>query len=79
MCPPGHIRAPHYLRGKVGIVERSLGTFGNPELQAYGHKGPKQPLYRVRFTMAELWGDQAEQPTDTLDAEIYGHWLERCD
>ena len=77
MMPPGHIRTPAYLRGKVGVIERALGRFGNPELQAYGHLGgPEQPLYRVRFTMAEVWGDAAETPTDTLDAEIYGHWLE---
>jgi nitrile hydratase len=26
--------------------------------------------------MAEIWGAQAENPDDTLDAEIYEHWLE---
>jgi len=30
----------------------------------------------VRFTMAELWGDSAEHPDDTVDAEIYEHWIE---
>lgn len=80
MMPPGHIRTPAYLRGKTGVIERPLGAFGNPELQAYGHlDGPKQPLYRVRFTMAEVWGDAAETPTDTLDAEIFAHWLEPLD
>ncbi|WP_306734336.1 SH3-like domain-containing protein [Marimonas arenosa] len=76
MMPPGHIRTPAYLRGKVGVIERPLGEFGNPELLAYGHQGPKKPLYRVRFTMAEVWGPGAETPTDTLDAEIFEHWLE---
>lgn len=77
MMPPGHVRAPAYLRGKTGSIERELGPFANPEQLAYGLKAEKQPLYRVRFTMAEIWGDQAEHPTDTIDAEIYGHWLER--
>lgn len=77
MTPPGHIRTPWYLRGKSGVIERSLGEFGNPEHQAYGHIGDRKPLYRVRFTMAEIWGDAAERPNDTIDAEIYGHWLER--
>lgn len=77
MMPPGHVRAPAYLRGKVGEIERPLGAFGNPEQLAYGLKADKKPLYRVRFTMAELWGAEAENPTDTLDAEIYDHWLER--
>ena len=77
MMPPGHVRAPAYLRGKTGIVERPLGVFENPEKRAYRHKAERQPLYRVRFRMAEIWGDQAERPDDTLDAEIYGHWLEK--
>jgi nitrile hydratase len=77
MMPPGHVRAPAYLRGKTGEIERELGTFANPEQLAYALEAQKHPLYRVRFTMAEIWGDRAEHPTDTIDAEIYGYWLER--
>lgn len=76
MMPPGHVRAPAYLRGKTGVIERALGAFGNPEQLAYGLKAEKKPLYRVRFTMAELWGPEAENPDDTVDAEVYAHWLE---
>ncbi|MGO4915386.1 SH3-like domain-containing protein [Pseudogemmobacter sp. W21_MBD1_M6] len=76
MMPPGHIRTPVYLRGKTGYIERALGHFGNPEQLAYGLPGTPTALVRVRFTMAEIWGDQAEIATDTLDAEIYEHWLE---
>jgi hypothetical protein len=76
MMPPGHVRTPAYLRGKVGVIERPLGHFGNPEQLAYGLTAQKQPLFRVRFTMAEVWGAGAENPADTLDAEIFGHWLE---
>lgn len=74
--PPGHLRTPAYLRGKTGMIERPLGSFGNPEEQAYGRIGDRRALYRVRFTMAEVWGAEAEAPDDTLDAEIYAHWLE---
>ena len=77
LMPPGHVRAPAYLRGKTGVIERRLGAFGNPEQLAYRHKADKKQLLRVRFTMAELWGDTAEAPQDTLDAEVYEHWLER--
>ena len=77
--PPGHIRTPAYLRGKCGIIERTLGPFPNPEQLAYRHKGAPLPLHRVRFTMAEVWGAHAEAPNDTLDAEIYAHWLEPAD
>ena len=79
MMPPGHVRAPAYLRGKTGVIERELGEFGNPEELAYGRKGDTRSLYRVRFKMAEIWGAEAENPNDTLDAEIYAHWLEELD
>lgn len=75
MFPPGHVRTPWYLRGKLGEIERDLGSFGNPEQLAYGLPAQKQPLVRVRFTMAEIWGADAENPQDTLDAEIFTHWL----
>jgi len=76
MMPPGHVRAPAYLRGKTGFIERKLGAFGNPEQLAYGLPAEKIPLLRVRFSMAEVWGNDAEYPNDTLDAEIFAHWLE---
>ena len=77
MDPPGHVRTPWYLRGKTGVIERDLGLTGDPEALAYGDKA-HQPirLYRVRFEMAEVWGDAAERPTDSLDAEIFETWLE---
>lgn len=77
MMPPGHVRTPAYLRGKCGVIERELGAFANPERAAYGLKKELQPLVRVRFSMKEIWGDAAEKPDDTLDAEIYAHWLEK--
>lgn len=77
MFPPGHVRAPFYLRGKEGTIERELGAFGNPEQLAYGLPARQEKLYRVRFTMQEVWGAVAETPDDTVDAELYDHWLER--
>jgi len=77
---PGHMRTPWYLRGHTGRIERLCGDFANPEELAYHRDGhPAKPLYRVRFTMAEIWGNQAERPTDTIDAEIFEHWLELAD
>lgn len=74
--PPGHVRTPVYLRGKTGWLERPLGPFPNPEELAYRHSAPRLSLVRVRFTMAEVWGQAADHPQDTVDAEIYSHWLE---
>ncbi len=79
MMPPGHVRTPAYLRGKTGEIERTLGPFGNPEQLAYRQKADKLPLHRVRFTMAEIWGDEVENPNDTIDAEIFEHWLTKVE
>ena len=74
---PGHVRTPWYMRGKTGVVERICGAFPNPEELAYGRDGlPGRVLYRVRFTMAEIWGNDCDTPEDTVDAEIFEHWLE---
>jgi hypothetical protein len=73
------VRTPAYLRGKVGIIERSLGAFPNPEALAYGVAASDLPLHRVRFAMSDVWEANAENPNDTLDAEIYEHWLEPVD
>ena len=75
--PPGHVRTPFYVRGKSGTVERLCGQYANPEELAYARSGmPKQPLYRVRFLQRELWADYTGNPDDTVDVEIYQHWLE---
>jgi nitrile hydratase len=75
--PPGHIRTPSYIRGKVGVVERICGEFANPEELAYGRDGlPQKPLYRVRFQLCDLWDDYTGSKSDTLAIEIYEHWLE---
>ncbi len=75
--PPGHVRTPFYARGHTGIVERLCGVYRNPEELAYCRSGePAQPLYRVRFAQRELWPDYSGPATDTVDVEIYQHWLE---
>ena len=74
---PGHVRIPWYLRGKTGRIERICGAFPNPEELAYGRDGlPARVLYRVRFTMEEVWGPDYATSPDSIDAEIFEHWLE---
>ena len=75
--PPGHIRTPYYIRGQSGVVERICGSFPNPEELAFGRNGlPAQPLYRVRFAQRQVWPDYGGDGADTVDIEIYEHWLE---
>ena len=75
--PPGHRRTPYYIRGKIGEIERVCGAFPNPEELAYQRSGlPAQALYRVRFLQQDVWPIYRGGATDTLDLEIYDHWLE---
>lgn len=78
--PPGHVRTPHYCRGRVGVIERLCGAFPNPEELAYNRNGlPAQPLYRVRFASSQLWADYVGSANDVVEIEIYQHWLERAE
>jgi len=74
---PGHTRTPWYVRGARGVVERICGDFANPEELAYGRDGlPRRALYRVRFRQDGLWPDYAGPSDETVDVELYEHWLE---
>ena len=74
--PPGHRRTPYYVRGKIGEIERVCGDFANPEELAYGFDGlPAKTLYRVRFRQTEIWSNYAGPKGDTVDVDIYEHWL----
>lgn len=76
-APPGHIRTPAYIRGKIGRVKLLHGAFRNPESLARGGEGlPRQPLYLVGFSQAELWAGYRGSPRDTLYVDIYEHWLD---
>ncbi|MGH9193484.1 MAG: nitrile hydratase subunit beta [Acidimicrobiales bacterium] len=54
MAPVGHHRCPRYLRGAPGTVERVNGGWPHPGADA------PETVYRVRFAMHDLWGDDAE-------------------
>jgi hypothetical protein len=74
---PGHIRTPWYIRGHAGVIERLCGAYPNPEELAYARSGlPVRPLYRVRFVQTQVWPGYTGGPADSIDLEIYEHWLE---
>lgn len=73
---PGHVRVPWYVRRHEGLIERYCGAYPNPEELAYGRPGlPAVDLYRVRLSQADLWRDYAGPRGDTLEIEVYDHWL----
>ncbi len=69
-----HIRTPHYVRGRAGVVVRHLGDFPNPEDLAFARPAAVVPLYHVRFEPSTLW--PPPRSADVLLVEIFGHWLE---
>jgi len=76
---PGHLRTPWYIRGHAGEIERICGFFANPEELAFNRHGlPKRALYRVRFAQKQVWPDYQGPATDTIDVEIYEHWLDKA-
>jgi len=78
--PPGHLRTPHYIRGKTGAIERVCAEFGNPEELAFGRRdGDLIRLYRVRFDLGQVWPDYQGEQEDTVDVELYEHWLEAAE
>jgi hypothetical protein len=78
--PLGHVRTPYYIRGASGVIERLCGAFANPEELAQMRDGlPARPLYRVRFLQREVWPDYRGSRDDTVDVEIFQHWLERAE
>ena len=82
-CPPasrpaGAISAPRST--SAARPARSSGSAAphrNPEQLAFGkYDADRIPLYRVRFDQTHVWDDYAGNPDDTIEVEIYEHWLE---
>ena len=72
-----HHRVPAYVKGHAGVVERVCAEQGQPELLALGDDGkPQQTLYRVHFNQQRLWDDYTGTADDSLEIEIFEHWLE---
>lgn len=74
--PSLHHRVPAYAKGRVGIVERVCGRHGRPETFVRGDGEPLTRLYRVRLRQSDIWPNYAGGPGDTLDVEVFEHWLE---
>lgn len=73
--PNGHTRLPRYARGRVGTVELLHGNHVFPDTVAHGNGEDPQPLYAVRFTAQELWGDDASGK-DSLCVDLWQSYLE---
>ena len=58
------------------IIERICGRYPNPEEIALCKKDPKiVTLYRCRFKQMDVWDNYSGKDSDTIELEIYEHWL----
>jgi nitrile hydratase len=63
MAPAQHHRCPRYVRGATGTVVLVGGAWHHPGDPA----GTSEPVYTVRFAMADLWGADAEPGMLAID------------
>jgi nitrile hydratase subunit beta len=71
--PVGHTRLPRYARGHVGIVERDHGAHVLPDTNAHFRGECPERLYGVRFSAAELWG---QDTPDSVHIDLWESYLE---
>jgi nitrile hydratase len=75
--PDGHTRLPRYARGRSGVIEKLHGSHVFPDSNAHDGGEDPHPLYTVRFTARELWGEAAD-PRDTVSLDLWEPYLERA-
>jgi nitrile hydratase len=75
MRPEAHHRCPRYLRGALGEVERVLGADPVPDAD---DEDDVEPVYTVRFSSMDLFGDQTEagEPPYVLLIDLWERYLE---
>jgi nitrile hydratase subunit beta len=73
--PPGHTRAPRCVQGKRGTIVRSDGAHDIDDIAAHGGGSVADPLYSVRFTSRELWGE-AGADGEVMHVDLFERYLE---
>ncbi|MGH7920534.1 MAG: SH3-like domain-containing protein [Candidatus Dormibacteraceae bacterium] len=73
--PRHHLRLPRYARGKIGVVEGIHGPHLLPDRSAHSLPPLWQPVYTVRFSARELWGEDGD-PHDSVSLDLWEEYLE---
>ena len=75
MNPKNHTRLPRYTRGKRGVIEQHHGIFVLPDANAHGGVEKPEHNYTVKFSAAELWGDE-NPPKDFVYIDLFDSYME---
>jgi|SRR5450631_630064 nitrile hydratase subunit beta len=73
--PATHTRLPRYVRGHVGVVERTHGAHVFPDSTVADKGEDPQWLYTVCFNSKELWGPGAD-PSVKVSIDAFEPYLE---
>jgi nitrile hydratase len=76
-APSGHTRCPAYVRRAEGTVRAYRGSHTYPDAAAHGDER-SEPLYNVRFSAAELWGDRGDDGA-SISVELWEPYLRHAD
>ena len=75
----GHTRAPRYVRGKIGVVERDHGVYVFADENSKGqNRRVPQHIYSVKFSARELWGTKSYE-NDCVLIDLWDGHLEAID
>lgn len=75
--PDGHTRCPRYVRRAQGRIQDYHGCQRYPDRSVDGDP-VGEPLYSVRFTAREVWGEDYDGP-DTLVLQLWEPYLRAPD
>ena len=77
--PGGHTRAPRYVRGKIGVIDRDHGVFvfADENSKGQNHRAP-QHIYSVKFSALELWSTKGYE-NDCVLIDLWDGHLEAVD
>ena len=75
--PAGHTRAPRYAQGKRGTIARVDDAAEIDDIEAHGGGSVTDPLYSVRFTSRELWGE-AGTDGDVVHIDLFERYLQEA-
>jgi nitrile hydratase len=75
--PTGHTRAPRYIHGKEGVIQKRTPLAGFPG--EAGHRLPahQEPCYHVRFAAADLWGEAESGASVVVD--VFQSYLDKVE
>ncbi|MEH3116607.1 MAG: nitrile hydratase subunit beta [Methylorubrum populi] len=74
-APKKHTRRAGYVRGRTGEIVGYHGPHVYPDTTGNGMAETSQHLYAVRFTNAELFGEEAAEPNGTVVTDFWEPYI----